>query len=117
MKYCDFTPLPLPSEPNTTVIAGPCSAESEEQIMTTARALRDEAGIRIFRAGLWKPRTLPGYFEGVGETGLPWLVRVQDELDMLATTEVATREHVEQAMQAGIRILWLGARTTSQSRF
>ena len=81
--------------------------------MTTARALRDEAGIRIFRAGLWKPRTLPGCFEGVGETGLPWLVRVQDELDMLATTEVATREHVEQAMQAGIRILWLGARTTS----
>lgn len=113
MKYCDFTPLPLSSEPNTTVIAGPCSAESEEQIMTTARALRDEAGIRIFRAGLWKPRTLPGCFEGVGETGLPWLVRVQDELDMLATTEVATREHVEQAMQAGIRILWLGARTTS----
>lgn len=113
MKYRDFAPLLLPLEPNTTVIAGPCSAESEEQIMTTARALRNEAGIRIFRAGLWKPRTLPGCFEGVGEVGLPWLVRVQDELGMLVATEVATREHVEQAMQAGIRILWLGARTTS----
>lgn len=113
MQYRDFTPLVFPSELHTFVIAGPCSAESEEQVMTTARSLRDEAGVRIFRAGLWKPRTLPGCFEGVGEAGLPWLMRVQDELGMQVATEVATREHVELALKAGIKMLWLGARTTS----
>lgn len=113
MKYHDFASLSFPSELPTTVIAGPCSAESEEQVMTTARRLRDEAGIHYFRAGLWKPRTMPGCFEGVGEKGLPWLQRVQSELGMQVATEVATREHVELALEAGINIFWIGARTTS----
>lgn len=92
--------------------AGPCSAESEEQVMETARALA-QRGITFFRAGIWKPRTKPGCFEGVGKTGLQWLKRVHDELSIPVATEVATPEHVEQALEAGIDILWVGARTTT----
>ncbi len=95
-----------------TIIAGPCSAESEEQVMQTASELHN-IGIRCFRAGLWKPRTRPGGFEGVGEKGIPWMLRVQKELGMEIATEVATPEHVFKALNAGIRILWVGARTTS----
>ena len=76
------------------IIAGPCSAETEEQIMQTATALADK-GIKIFRAGIWKPRTKPGGFEGVGEKGLAWLLRVKQETGMYVTTEVATSKHVE----------------------
>ena len=94
------------------VIAGPCSAESEEQIMTTARALA-EYGIKIFRAGIWKPRTKPGGFEGIGEPGLEWLKRVKEETGMLVSTEVANKAHVEAALNAGIDILWIGARTSA----
>lgn len=94
------------------LIAGPCSAETEAQVMTTARALRGE-GITLFRAGLWKPRTRPGSFEGVGEVGLPWLQRVQHELGMKVATEVATAAHVEAALSAGIDLLWVGARTVA----
>lgn len=94
------------------VIAGPCSAESEEQVMNTARELSD-AGVRIFRAGIWKPRTRPGGFEGVGVVGLPWLRRVKEETGMLTSTEIANRFHAEAAIDAGVDILWIGARTSA----
>lgn len=94
------------------IIAGPCSAETEEQVMTTARELAAN-GVKIFRAGIWKPRTHPGGFEGVGEEGLKWLARVKEETGMLTATEVATRVHVEQALAAGIDMLWIGARTSA----
>jgi chorismate mutase len=94
------------------VISGPCSAETEEQVMATA-ALLASKGIRIFRAGIWKPRTKPGGFEGVGVDGLPWLTRVKKELGMLITTEVATPRHVEAALEAEMDILWVGARTVA----
>lgn len=94
------------------VIAGPCSAESEEQVMQVATELH-RRDVKVFRAGIWKPRTRPGCFEGVGNVGLPWLARVKRELGMCVTTEIATAEHVEQALNAGIDILWIGARTTA----
>ena len=94
------------------VIAGPCSAESEEQVMSTAKSLADY-GIKIFRAGIWKPRTKPGGFEGHGEKALPWMQRVKQELGMLTATEVATPQHVELALKYGIDILWVGARTAA----
>ena len=94
------------------IIAGPCSAESEEQTLSTAYQLA-QMGIKIFRAGIWKPRTKPGCFEGVGAVGLPWLRRVKEETGMLTTIEVATTQHVEEALKAGIDILWIGARTTA----
>ena len=94
------------------IIAGPCSAETEEQVMNTATQLASK-GIKIFRSGIWKPRTKPGGFEGVGVTGLPWLQRVQKELGMLVSTEVATPKHVEACLEAGIDVLWIGARTVA----
>jgi chorismate mutase len=93
-------------------MAGPCSAETEEQVMNTARQL-SKIGIKIFRAGIWKPRTKPGSFEGIGEKGLPWMQRVQKETGMLVATEVANTAHVEAALKAGIDILWIGARTSA----
>lgn len=92
------------------IIAGPCSAETEEQVMQTATELANR-GIRIFRAGIWKPRTKPGGFEGVGEPGLAWLQRVKQETGMYVTTEVATAKHVEAALNADMDMLWIGART------
>lgn len=94
------------------VIAGPCSAETEEQVVETATQLARN-GIGLFRAGIWKPRTKPGGFEGVGEAGLPWMQRVQRETGMRVGTEVATRQHVEAALGAGLDFLWIGARTVS----
>jgi chorismate mutase len=94
------------------IVAGPCSAESEEQVMQVATQL-SKRGVNIFRAGIWKPRTRPGCFEGVGKMGLSWLSKVKSELGMCVTTEVATAEHVELALAAGIDILWVGARTTA----
>ena len=94
------------------VIAGPCSAETEEQVMDTARQLAN-SGVKIFRAGVWKPRTKPGGFEGIGMDALPWMQRVKAETGMLTATEVATPEHVEAALKAGIDILWVGARTSA----
>ena len=94
------------------LIAGPCSAESEEQVMAVASALK-EKGVALFRAGVWKPRTRPGCFEGVGQEALQWLQRVKSELGMYVSTEVATAVHVEQALAAGIDLLWIGARTTA----
>ena len=110
----NLEPLRLPSDNNERplVIAGPCSAETEEQVMTTARQLADK-GCRMFRAGVWKPRTKPGGFEGQGEAALPWLQNVKKSTGMLVATEVATPEHVELALKYGIDILWIGARTSA----
>jgi chorismate mutase len=94
------------------VIAGPCSAETEEQMLSTARDLK-KAGIPIFRAGIWKPRTRPNSFEGIGTPGLIWLQKVKEETGMLTATEVANARHVELALGAGVDILWIGARTTA----
>lgn len=94
------------------IIAGPCSAESREQVLNTAQSLASK-GIRIFRAGIWKPRTKPGGFEGVGAVGLPWLKEVKEKTGMLTSTEVATPYHVFEAIKAGIDVLWIGARTVA----
>ena len=109
----DLQPLKLPSDNERPfVIAGPCSAETEEQVMTTARQLASK-GCHNFRAGVWKPRTKPGGFEGNGEKALPWMKRVKEETGMLVATEVATPQHVELALKYGIDILWIGARTSA----
>jgi chorismate mutase len=94
------------------VMAGPCSAESEKQVMETARQLKEE-GIKIYRAGIWKPRTRPNTFEGVGREGLPWLKKVKEELGMYIATEVANVNHVFESLKYGVDILWIGARTTA----
>ena len=94
------------------VIAGPCSAETEEQVMNTARQLAAK-GQKIFRAGIWKPRTKPGGFEGIGVEGLVWLKEVKKETGMYVSTEVATAKHVYECLKAGIDMLWVGARTTA----
>ena len=93
-------------------ISGPCSAESEEQVMKTALALNATGKIDVLRAGIWKPRTRPNSFEGVGEVGLKWLVNAGKETGLKVTTEVANAKHVEMAVNAGIDVLWIGARTT-----
>ena len=95
------------------VIAGPCSAESREQVVETARQLASTGRVRAFRAGLWKPRTHPGGFEGVGVEGLTWLAEAKAVTGMRVATEVATREHVEAALAAGVDIIWIGARTSA----
>ena len=94
------------------IISGPCSAESEQQVLQTAREL-SAMGINIFRAGIWKPRTRPNAFEGVGSTGLPWLKKVKEQTGMLIAIEVANVKHVYEALKYGIDILWIGARTTA----
>ena len=94
------------------IIAGPCSIESEQQTLETARELSSN-GIKIFRGGIWKPRTSPGGFEGIGEIGLPWLKKVKEETGMLVSTEVANRAHVELAIEAGVDMVWIGARTSA----
>lgn len=94
------------------IISGPCSAESREQTLSTARQLAAN-GVKIFRAGIWKPRTKPGGFEGIGVEGLAWLQEVKAETGMLTSTEVATRRHVEEALRSGVDILWIGARTSA----
>jgi chorismate mutase len=104
-KWLDSLTLPL-------VIAGPCSAETESQVMETALELAKIPQVRVFRAGIWKPRTRPGAFEGVGKKGLKWLQQVKKETGLLTTVEVARPEHVRDALEHGIDILWIGARTT-----
>ena len=109
----ELEPLNFPSDQERPcVIAGPCSAETEEQVMTTAKQLAAK-GCHMFRAGVWKTRTKPGGVEGNGETALPWMKQVKEETGMLTATEVATPEHVELALKYGIDILWVGARTSA----
>jgi chorismate mutase len=109
--------LPLPTWINKTatplVIAGPCSAETEEQVIETCKLLAQTGKVSALRAGIWKPRTRPGSFEGVGEIGLTWLKNAGLETGLKVTTEVATAKHVELALEKGIDILWIGARTTA----
>lgn len=95
------------------IIAGPCSAESEEQVLTVAHALARNGNVRVFRAGIWKPRTRPGSFEGAGVKGLEWLKKVKAETGLAVATEVAMPQHVEQALKYDIDMVWLGARTTA----
>ena len=111
MEFQTFN-LPNLGTQRPMVIAGPCSAETEEQTLTTARQLAQN-GIKIFRAGIWKPRTKPGGFEGIGVEGLQWLRRVKNETGMYVATEVATAKHVYEALKYGIDVLWIGARTTA----
>ena len=92
-------------------IAGPCSAETEEQVMAVAHGLAP-LGIDLFRAGVWKPRTRPGAFEGVGAAALPWLRRVKQETGLRTTIEVANANQVYEALKHGVDVLWIGARTT-----
>jgi chorismate mutase len=110
----DFEKITFPGVENKRpmVIAGPCSAETEDQVMETARQLKKE-GISIFRAGVWKPRTKPGGFEGVGVEALTWLEKVKAETGLYVSTEVATAKHVEEALKHHIDLLWIGARTTA----
>lgn len=96
---------------NPLFIAGPCSAETEEQVLTIAHALKNSQ-VNIFRAGVWKPRTRPGSFEGVGEIGLQWLQRAKEETGMKIAVEVASAKHVELALKHNVDVLWVGARTT-----
>jgi chorismate mutase len=95
------------------VIAGPCSAESLEQMLATAHAFKNIPAVKIFRAGIWKPRTRPNNFEGLGEIALPWLAEVKKQTGLLTTTEVATAKHVELCLKHGVDVLWIGARTTA----
>ncbi len=101
-----------PKRERPLVIAGPCSAESLEQMMATAKDLNHER-VDYFRAGIWKPRTRPGSFEGNGAKALPWLAEVKKEYGLKTCTEVAKAEHVEAALEAGVDLLWVGARTTT----
>ncbi|MDR0843635.1 MAG: bifunctional 3-deoxy-7-phosphoheptulonate synthase/chorismate mutase type II [Tannerella sp.] len=103
--------LPGMDDKHPVVIAGPCSAETEEQVLETAHSLAAK-GVKVFRAGIWKPRTKPGGFEGVGSDGLSWLKKVKEKTGMYVATEVATRDHVFEALKAGIDMLWIGARTS-----
>jgi len=94
------------------VIAGPCSAESEEQVYETCKTITETNSASLLRAGIWKPRTRPDSFEGVGALGLPWLVNTGRKLGLPVAVEVANREHVELSLKAGVDVLWVGARTT-----
>jgi len=94
------------------VIAGPCSAETEEQVMETARQLKSSGKVHVMRAGIWKPRTRPNSFEGIGEIGLTWMMQASVETGLPVITEVANSNHVELALKAGFKKLWIGARTT-----
>jgi chorismate mutase len=94
------------------LIAGPCSAETEGQVLSIARDLAKQGNVSLFRSGIWKPRTRPGTFEGVGNIGLGWLRRVKEETGLRTTVEVANANHVYEALKHGIDVLWIGARTT-----
>ena len=95
------------------MIAGPCSAETEDQILHTANSLTDSCKPALFRAGIWKPRTRPGTFSGVGIKGLQWMIKVKEQTGMRVTIEAASPRHVEACLKAGIDVIWLGARTVS----
>ena len=97
------------------IIAGPCSAETEEQVLNAARQIKAE-GIGIFRAGIWKPRTRPNCFEGVGREGLEWMKTVQKETGMQTATEVANVNHVFEALKYGVDILWIGVTNESDEK-
>lgn len=107
----DFEWLGIENRP--VIFSGPCSAETEEQVLETAVQLKEAGAVHVFRAGIWKPRTRPNSFEGVGEAGLPWLQKVKSVTGLKVTTEAANAYHVEKCLEYGIDILWIGARTTA----
>jgi chorismate mutase len=113
----NFNIQPFNSWANVTkepfLIAGPCSAETEEQLVATAHLLAKTGRVSVLRAGIWKPRTRPGEFEGIGSIGLEWLKRAKAETGLRTAVEVATAKHVEEALAAGVDILWIGARSTA----
>ena len=94
------------------IISGPCSAETEDQLLSTAHLLKATGKVSILRAGIWKPRTRPGEFEGIGSIGLEWLKRAKAETGLPTAVEVANAKHVEEALAAGVDVLWIGARST-----
>jgi chorismate mutase len=102
----------LPKIDNPLLIAGPCSLETEEQTLATARELAKDKRVFVYRGGVWKPRTRPGSFEGVGSIGLEWLKKVKEETGLLVGTEVANAQHTEECLKAGIDVFWIGARST-----
>ncbi|HEX5171007.1 MAG TPA: chorismate mutase [Cyclobacteriaceae bacterium] len=102
----------MPGIERPLIISGPCSAETENQMVTTAKQLAATGKVHALRAGIWKPRTRPGQFEGAGEEGLKWLIQAKKETGLPVTTEVATAAHVELCLKYGVDILWVGARTT-----
>lgn len=104
--------LPGIDDKRPLIISGPCSAETEEQVLKTAHQLANK-GVKIFRAGVWKPRTKPGGFEGVGASALHWLQKVKKETGMYVATEVANEKHTYEAIKYGVDMLWLGARTVA----
>ncbi|WP_320111272.1 chorismate mutase [Draconibacterium orientale] len=111
----DINPIKawMPNIDNPLLISGPCSLETEEQTMETARLLAKDKRVFVFRGGVWKPRTRPGSFEGVGSIGLKWLQQVREETGLPVGTEVANAQHTEEALKAGLDVLWIGARSTA----
>jgi len=111
----DINPIKtwLPKIDNPLLIAGPCSLETEEQALETAKLLVKDKRVFVYRGGVWKPRTRPGSFEGVGSIGLKWLQKVKAETGLLVGTEVANAQHTEEALKTGIDVLWIGARSTA----
>lgn len=112
MKILPLTEWNIGLDEGPAIIAGPCSAETETQVLKTAHGLH-KLGIKIFRAGIWKPRTRPDAFEGVGSKGFAWLTKVKNETGMKVATEVANVKHVYEALSANVDILWIGARTSA----
>lgn len=113
MKNITIEPLSIwfPAQ-KPVLIAGPCSAETEEQVLTTAHQIAERFPDALFRAGIWKPRTRPNAFEGLGAPALEWLKKVKEETGLRTSTEVANAEHTELALKAGVDVLWIGARST-----
>jgi chorismate mutase len=111
----DINPIKdwLPGIDNPLLISGPCSLESEEQAMETAKLLAKDKRVHVYRGGVWKPRTRPGSFEGIGSIGLKWLQMVKEETGLKVGTEVANAQHTEEALNAGLDVLWIGARSTA----
>ena len=103
----------IPKNKRPIIIAGPCSAETEEQLYNTCIQLAQSKQVDVLRAGIWKPRTRPGHFEGVGEVGLQWLQKIKQETGLPVTIEVANAKHAALALEYGIDMLWIGSRTTT----
>jgi chorismate mutase len=116
MALTDLIPIsdwnPILSE-KPVIISGPCSAETEEQLLSTAREIKKTKRVKVIRAGIWKPRTSPNSFEGVGRIGLKWLQQVKKETGLLTTVEVTTPEDIEDCLEHEVDILWIGARSSS----
>ena len=112
-KYLDLEPIFQISVPHPWIIAGPCSAESQDQLSATAQGIKDLPGLAAIRAGIWKPRTRPNGFEGVGSVGLEWLQQVKTDTGKQVTVEVANAQHIREALEYGIDLFWIGSRTAS----